>query len=427
MSTPETTYIRKHLFERLPEQSRRWWLLPQPFDAVTTSLSLGVLALFFRMVLLTDPASRSRLLSWWGLLLLIGATIGLLAIDRLEYRFYGEHTPRRVAVVLLAVRLLLTEVVVELTHMNLSPFLYLLLPFRAWLYFGGVAGTSLAGLLWVRCMSGDLFNRPFYFVGPLDETVAAIFTLGMLFALTMARVVQNEKASRIRAEQLSVQLEQANRQLKASVEQVAELAAAKERNRLARDIHDSLGHYLTATHVQLEKALAFRDQQPPVAEQALRAAKRLTSEALQDVRRSVSALRMTQQPFAFVLALQALVEQTRAGHCEVDLEIRGQEEGFSPLRLLTLYRVAQEGLTNVQKHACARHIWIEVWFAEQEAHLSLRDDGRGFDPTERQNEQQGGYGLLGLAERLELVGGRLEVESKLGGGTRLLAFVPRER
>jgi signal transduction histidine kinase len=427
MSTSE---VNKTISGRPPVRHRLWWLLPQPFDAVATSLSVGVLALSLRALMMGDPVRSLHLHSWWGPLLLIGATIGLLAIDRLEYHCYGEQTPPRMAVILLVTRFLLTETVVEVTSMDLSPFLYLLLPFRAWLYFGGLAGSSLAALLWIWCMSGHILLHPLWFAGRFDETAAELFTLGMLFSLTMARMVQSERISRLRAEHLSSDLEASNQQLKASAEQLAELAATKERNRLARDIHDSLGHYLTASHVQLEKSLAFYEQEPQVAEQALRAAKRLIGEALGDVRRSVSTLRTTKSRLAFVAELSELVEHNSSLQCKVVLHLSGKEDGFSQLRLLTLYRVAQEGLTNVHKHAQAHHVWIEVCFTEAEARLSLRDDGHGFDPVNNCNEhphKPGGYGLLGLRERLELVGGSLVIESKPGGGTHLLAIVPRER
>ena len=102
-----------------------------------------------------------------------------------------------------------------------------------------------------------------------------------------------------------------------------ELATAKERNRLAREIHDGLGHYLTIINVQLEKALTYRERNPAEEEQAVRDAKRLASEALQDVRHSVSALRATDEAFVLTPAIHALVERLRAAQRAVELRIEG--------------------------------------------------------------------------------------------------------
>lgn len=119
--------------------------------------------------------------------------------------------------------------------------------------------------------------------GPFDLIV------GIILVITIARVVAKEKASRARAEEL-------HRQLQAYAGQIAELATTRERNRLARSIHDTLGHYLTVINVQLEKSLAVRDKKPREADQAVSDAKRVAREALQEVRQSVGALRATADP-----------------------------------------------------------------------------------------------------------------------------------
>src|SRR5262249_55169558 len=145
--------------------------------------------------------------------------------------------------------------------------------------------------------------------------------------------------------------------------------------------HDTLGHYLTVINVQLEKALAFRAQKPGEAEQAVHDAKRMASEALQDVRRSVGMLRSTQTVFVFETAMQALVEHMRGGEFTVELQIEGNDAGYSPASLIALYRAAQEGLTNVQRHAKAHVTQVWVNFGEHEATLTVSDDGCGFEPV----------------------------------------------
>lgn len=404
-------------------RSRRWtwWLIPKPFDVVSTALYISVLGMYFYDIV--QDCGCYMLHTWWATALIICATALLLSIDRVEYWFYGEETPPRMAILLLIARIVLIEIVSQIDHFRFSPFLYLILPFLACLYFGQVVGYLLAGadlvIYIVKHGLSHSLNSAF------ELEFLFIFTIALIFVMSMARAVLTEKASRARAEQLLTELEASHQQLKAYSEQVADLATTRERNRLARDIHDTLGHYLTVINVQLEKALAFRARKPEEADQAVGDAKRLASEALQDIRRSVGALRTTQEIFAFWPSINALIEQTRSEQCQLTLHVEGREDGFSKQRLLTLYRVAQEGLTNIRKHAQAHNVQLDLCFGEQEALLTLSDDGCGFDPANIAGHD-GGYGLQGIQERLEFIGGTLNIESAPGKGTRLLVMVPKD-
>jgi signal transduction histidine kinase len=243
----------------------------------------------------------------------------------------------------------------------------------------------------------------------------------------MVRVVRQEKAGRVQAEELLAEVERSHLQLQVYAERVAELAATEERNRIAREIHDGLGHALIAITLQLEKALVYQEKQPEVTTQAVGDAKRVAKDALQDVRRSVSVLRAPREPFACSQGISLLVEHLREYGLSVDFEADGSEEDFSNDVLMTLYRVAQEGFTNIEKHAQASTVQVRLHFGE-EAQLSICDNGRGFD-TERGPqlaESAGdGYGLQGIRERLELVGGSFQLMSRKGSGVQLLATVTR--
>ncbi len=407
---------------------RRWRLFPKPFDVVSTALYLCVLATYFSNMF--SHCNCREIYDWWGIGLIVGATVALLAIDRVEYWYYGEETPGKMAVFWLIARIILIEIVAQIDYFHLSPFLYLIPPFLAALYFGNRVGYWLAVLGWVAYMlQHTLHASLFFFTAPSEFRYLSVFTIGLIFVMTMARTVVTEKASRRRAEQLLTELEASHQQLRTYAEQVADLAATRERNRLARDIHDTLGHYLTVINVQLEKALAFRARKPAEADQAVGDAKRLANEALQDVRRSVGVLRRTEEMFAFWPAMNELVEQMRSEQLVVALHVEGHEDGFSKQRLLTLFRVAQEGLTNIRKHAQANNVHLDINFGEQDAHLSLSDDGHGFDPATLQQlapGRDGRYGLQGIQERLEIIGGTLVIESAPGKGTKLEVMVPKD-
>ena len=147
------------------------------------------------------------------------------------------------------------------------------------------------------------------------------------------------------------------------------------------------------------------------------------------MRRSVDALRSTQELPEFTSSLTELVERLQSDTCTVELNIGGEKDSFSEPGLLALYRAVQEGLTNVQRYAGASHVWIDLHFGEQEAILVLRDNGHGFDASSwRQVEpgRDGGYGLQGLQERLELLGGGLQIESSLDQGTMLRVTLPKK-
>jgi signal transduction histidine kinase len=332
-------------------------------------------------------------------------------------------------------RIVLIVCAVLLEGLNFTPFLFLLPPYLAVVYFGNRTGYAIAALAIAAYLVPAWLHDPYWYLKPLSAFLAITFSLAVVFVVLMARIVGLEKAghvreqvSRIRAEELLAEVEHAHRQLQMYAERVAELATTEERNRVARDIHDGLGHALIAISVQLEKALVYYDKHPQEALQAISDAKRVVKDALQDVRRSVRALRTEQEPFACIQGITLLVEQLRENALAVDFEVTGSEERFSNAARMTLYRVAQEGFTNIQKHAQASRVEIGLHFTAEEAHLSIRDNGCGFDAERRLQQKvlpQEGYGLRGIQERIELVGGTFQLESQAGRGTRLLVTVAR--
>jgi signal transduction histidine kinase len=246
----------------------------------------------------------------------------------------------------------------------------------------------------------------------------------MAFSLAMAGVVAEAEAGRRRTERLLGDLKASYQTLQTYAGQVAELATLEERNRLARDIHDSLGHHLTAITVQLEKADTFRQHNPEEADKALQNARRSVKAALQDVRQSVSTLRQNEPPFSLINALPELVDGLSSGPLTIELDMQGQETGFSNLALMTLYRAAQEGLTNVQKHAGTDQAAVHLLLTAERATLTITDNGRGL--ASAVPSQNGRYGLRGIQERLELVGGQMEISSRPGQGTTLSVTVPKQ-
>jgi two-component system, NarL family, sensor kinase len=202
------------------------------------------------------------------------------------------------------------------------------------------------------------------------------------------------------------------------------LGAVEERNRLAREIHDTLAQGLTATALQLESADAFLEADSEKAHESLRRALSLTRSNLEEARRSVLDLRaapLEGRPLSE--ALKALVERWEA---EMGVATRYRAvNGSRPLppRVeAALYRICQETLTNVARHAGAERVTVRLVVTPEQVRLIVEDDGRGFDASDVPEDR---HGLLGARERAEILGGTLEVRS--AAGTRIEATVPLEK
>jgi two-component system NarL family sensor kinase len=204
-------------------------------------------------------------------------------------------------------------------------------------------------------------------------------------------------------------------------DQQATLGASEERNRLAREIHDTLAQGLTAVSLQLESADALLETGAETAKvrQALQQALALTRANLEEARRSVMDLRAAPlEEQTLVAALAVLAEQTAV---PVDLLVQGEERPL-PRRLeMGIYRLVQEALQNVSRHAQARRAVVELAYEAEEVRLVVADDGVGFDPGAVPPDR---FGLIGMNERVRLLNGRFHLQSAPGEGTRIEASLP---
>ena len=241
----------------------------------------------------------------------------------------------------------------------------------------------------------------------LGTYVAAAFTA------VVTELLRREQRAR-------VELAEANGRLRGYAAQAEELATTQERNRVARDIHDGLGHHLTVVQMQVQAARAVLASDHDRADAVLAKAQRQTTEALAEVRRSVAALRAPRPRPPLPEALAALAEEASVAGVPTALDVSG------PVRPLTaeveesLFRAAQEGLTNVRKHARARSARLQLGYGEDgTVRLEVRDDGQGTAAL-----PGAGFGLLGLRERATRLGGSVDVVSEPGGGTTVRVAVP---
>jgi signal transduction histidine kinase len=198
-------------------------------------------------------------------------------------------------------------------------------------------------------------------------------------------------------------------------------AQETERRRLARELHDETGQALTSILLGL-KSLEETVATSPEAELAVAGLRELVVATLQDVRRLAVELRpKALDDFGLVAALERLTD-TYSGQTgiTVDFEAALPDDRFPPEIETTLYRMVQEALTNVVKHARARRVSILLTQRPNSVAAVIEDDGTGFDPTEPGD----GFGLTAMRERVNMVGGTLTIETGQGTGTTIVVEVP---
>lgn len=320
------------------------------------------------------------------------------------------------------------------------PLLGLIIVIRSCLIFQQVGRLIVAGLVFISFLLMQFVRSPFGHRppplpglpppghGPIPESIAntiltlklntaVTFGLALLFILLLVNALLAERQSR---EKLLL----ANEQLRQYALRIEDQATLQERNRIAREIHDALGHALTAQSIQLENALLFL---PPDAEKTatfLREAKELGSRALQEVRRSISTLRanpLQGQSLESAIA-KAITEFHQTSGIHPDCTIQLSQP--IPTEISTaLYRIIQESLTNIYKHSAATQVSISLRESLETIYLQIDDNGQGFNPQGNTT----GFGLQGMRERTVALGGQFFLTSQPGKGCRITVSIPLPR
>lgn len=253
---------------------------------------------------------------------------------------------------------------------------------------------------------------PLVIAGRLEGAIGLRFQRKHTFRteqIELAQALANQAMLMIRLAELSAQGREA--------------AVAGERNRIARDIHDTLAQGFTGIIIQLEAAEdAGRRGLGSEAELHVITARKLARESLSEARRSLQALRPRPlQSGGVAHALRALFDKSIAGVAlQSEFRVLGEPVELPPDWEENLFRIAQECLTNVLRHARASRVTGSIGFGPDEVWLEFADDGRGFDPAARSE----GYGLLGMRERVDAMGGRIVVRSSIDGGTTVSIHLP---
>jgi PAS domain S-box-containing protein len=253
---------------------------------------------------------------------------------------------------------------------------------------------------------------PMLVAGQVEGVIGIRFTRKRTFRaeeMELAQALANQAMLAMQLTRLSAQSRQA--------------AVMAERNRMARDIHDTLAQGFTGVIVQLEAAAdATSKGLPQDAEEHLNRAGELARESLREARRSVRALRpQALEEKDWCEALEGLIRKMTAGTTvRAEFMLQGEPRKLPSEWEENLLRVGQEVLTNVLRHAQASQFKAQVAFAREEVRLELRDNGHGFDPAGKYD----GFGLVGMRERVEGMGGHLTIQSANGAGATILIVLP---
>ncbi len=280
-----------------------------------------------------------------------------------------------------------------------------------------------AGYAWIGVFSA-LTVVAFWIAdqGSLEMLLTApIYIAGYFFFAAFATQTVLANAAQAESQRLLGELQEAHTRLQAYAAQAETLAVSEERNRMAREMHDTLGHRLTVAAVQLQAIERLVRADPQRAEAMAGTVRDEVRAALAELRQTVAALRAPlEADISLDPALRRLVADFEAATgITVTLALPDPLPDISPAHRLALYRGAQEGLTNIQKHADAQRAWITLEAALDKLTLRVVDDGSG--PAA---ELAGGFGLHGLQERAGYLGGTVTLTPRQVDGSELTVTLP---
>jgi len=347
--------------------------------------------------------------------LAVGLSLSLLFSSLETAYLFGNWSDSRLAQFALPLELIEQLVAAP----PVEPFFFLLIPLvlLAWGYGrqGALLGSTWAAVLHVAI---SLWMLP---DGGLSRLSFAQ-TLMRILLLYLVPLIVSVLAERER--QQHARLEKAHERLRRHAAAMEQLAVSRERNRMARDLHDTLAHSLSALTVQLEALRTLMTNDPAAARVVVDDIAELARRGLEESRKAIQALRTGPvETLGLAGALREAIQalQARTG-VQASLHIAGEESLLAPEEADALYRIAEEALSNVERHANAGQVDVRLDCGADRVDLVIRDDGTGFDLAAVDLAR---YGLTGMRERAAMIGAEVEVNSRPGGGTEVWCQLKR--
>lgn len=267
----------------------------------------------------------------------------------------------------------------------------------------------------------ELFGFPVQIIRALAAIVSAVFVIRFMRAFEVA--IQRQIAELQQGQLVEAQRREA---LRGDLLKRVVQAQESERQRIARELHDETGQALTAIGLGIKGIQGLIPETAEKAQNNLRNLERLTGHSLNELQRLISDLRPSHlDDLGLPAALRWYVGNLQnLNDLQIKVTIKGIPKTIPSEVQTTLFRVAQEALTNTIRHAHAANARVLLSFAETDVRLLIEDDGSGFDPRMIRNPNRKTWGLLGMEERAALLGGKLKLQSHPGGGTRIEVRIP---
>src|SRR6516162_4849009 len=264
------------------------------------------------------------------------------------------------------------------------------------------------------CFGWTIWLAPLVYGYAIPATNDALMLAGWTVAVAIAAEAYRLRAERVAATRASRQIDERRQQ-------------SEERLRVARDLHDVIGHNISLINVQASMGLDLLDSQPEQARAALSAIKSASKEALEELRAMLTTLRRDddaapRSPAPGLDRLPELIELTRAAGLSVEVEAIGKAPPLPAAVHLAAYRIIQESLTNVARHAGRARVTVRVTYDDTNMHVEIDDDGTA--PSGRGTPIGTGSGITGMRERAAALGGELSAGFRPGGGFRVSARLP---
>jgi signal transduction histidine kinase len=416
---------------RFPSKIRQaGWLNPESPNSIGNLAMARFIDQSFRLLLnlewllIATAIVMEVLLPFQPSWLMLGRVLAIGLFGLLGLRLPRENLSKKILYTAMGLGLIWLAVLQEGLPNRSIFLLCLVLVMRSCLLFRRL-GQFVVVVLSLLTYAIVLLSRPIIIDKSIifDGRVSNImlFSLTLIFALLLINALLSERQSRSQLETVHQELEATHAQLRSYALRIEDQATLQERNRIAREIHDGLGHTLAAQTIQINNTILFWQSDPNQAVTFLKEAKQLGAEAFLEVRKSVSMLRSNPlQGQRLEIALDKLLtdfQHTTGIPVTQDFQL----SAALPVELnTTLFRIVQESLTNITKHAQAKAVTVELQETAGMIRLSIVDDGNGFNPAQNTT----GFGLQGMRERAVALRGQLTITSQPAKGCTVLALLP---
>jgi signal transduction histidine kinase len=394
---------------------------------------LPVLILAVILVALLFPSIRSRIKPWHLLVMLFSATAAMLASRYLGIPMGGEGQGVSMArsffmwdqviflvipLALIAWQFSLKEVIWFCVYTAAFEILieYILLSGTSLGVMPGVPFDSLRNHFSISIRGSNFYLSVPYMAFTFVSAFIRSVILGILGVLEY-NIMSSQRKQR-------AELVDANEKLTHYAMTIEQLTVSRERNRMARELHDTLAHTLSSVAVELEAIKTLVKPKPADAIKLVDQSLGITRNGLNETRKALQDLRaLPIEDLGLTLALKTQMDSIAdRGGIKVKTKIDRGMDKVPPDMAYCIYRVAQEGLENVVRHSGATQAGLHLSRSDGKLYLTIKDDGRGFDPKSVDDHER--FGLRGMCERAEMLGGKMKVDSAPGKGTTISLILP---